>query len=104
MNTETFWGRVKSLIKAHKLSQAEFANHISINPPTFMGWIYHDRMPDIETALYMAAALGVSLEYLIFGADGKATETRMQQTEERKNAALRIQKLNDEIGKEIQYL
>ena len=90
MNTLLFWNRVKILIRAHKLNQRQFARHIGVNPSTFCGWIYNNRIPDIETALQMAAALGVGLEYLVFGADAASSEAHARQTEERKKAAMRI--------------
>jgi len=93
MDTINFWNRVKAQIKAHKISQARFAEYIGINPRTFHGWIRFNRIPDIDTALHMAAALGVGLEYLVLGKDGKATEIRTQQVEERKIATDRIKKM-----------
>ena len=93
--------RVKAQIKAHKISQARFAEYVGINPRTFQGWIHHNRIPDIDTALHMAAALGVGLEYLVLGKDGKAMEIRAQQVEERKIAAGRIKKMIKIMRNEI---
>jgi len=104
MNIIVFWSRVKTLIKAHKLSQAQFAKHIGVNPTTFYGWIYHKRIPDLGTALYIAAALGVDVEFLAFGKDGKAMEIHTRQVEERKNAAERIKKLSDRMQEEIKRM
>ena len=101
MNISRFWNRVKILIKAHKLSQADFAKRLGLSPSTFYGWMHHKRIPDLETALYMAASLGVSAEYLAFGKDGIVMQIRAQQAEERKAAAARIKKLNREIRKEL---
>ena len=104
MNTIRFWNRVKTLIKAHRLSQVQFAKHIGISPSTFHGWIYHKRIPDLETALYISAALGVSVEYLAFGKDGKTEEIRTQQVEERKIATEKIKKLTDKMQEEIKRI
>jgi len=104
MDTGLFWSRVKLLIKAHKTNQAKFAEYIGVNQSTFRGWIYHDRIPDIEIALYIAAALGVSPEFLVFGEDVKNEEIRAQQVKERKTAAFRIRKLNNEIRKELERI
>jgi len=101
MDTIKFWKRVKTQIKAHKIIQACFAEYIGINPRTFQGWIRHNRIPDIETALHMAAALGVEIEYLVLGKDGKAMEIRAQQVEERKIAADRIKKMIKTMRNEI---
>ena len=104
MDVVKFWSRVKLQIKAHNLSQAKFAEHIGMRPATFYGWIYHKRIPDIISALYIAAALGVSLEYLVFGEDGKAMRIRAIQVKARKTAAARIKKLNNEIRREIRKI
>ena len=104
MDTIKFWERVKAQIKAHKISQSRFAEYIGINPRTFQGWIRHNRIPDIETALLMAAALGVGLEYLVLGQDGKTMEIRARQVEERKTAAARIKKMIKTMRKEIKRI
>ena len=104
MDTTLFWNTVKTLIKAHKLSQVQFADYIGLNPATFSGWIYHKRIPDFFTALDIAAALGVSIEYLAFGKDGEIMEVRTQQAEERKTAAGKIKELTRELQDEIQKI
>jgi len=101
MDTIQFWKRVKTQIKAHKISQTRFAEYIGINPRTFQGWIRYNRIPDIDTAMYMAVALGVGVEYLVLGEDGKAMEIRAQQVEERKIAISRVKKMLKTIRKEI---
>ena len=93
MDSVQFWKRVKAQIKAHKISQMSFAEYLGMNPRTFQGWIYHNRIPDIETALQIAASLGVGLEYLVFGKDNLAMENRAQQVEERKIATTRMKKM-----------
>ena len=104
MNAFRFWNRVKAQIRVHKLSQAQFAKHIGIPPATFYGWIHHRRIPDILTAIIIAASLGVSLEYLVLGEDAKVMKIRAKQVEERKIATARIKKLNNEIQKEIKRI
>jgi len=101
MDTKGFWKRVKTQIRAHKISQARFAEHIGMNPRTFQGWIYHNRIPDIDTAFQIAAALGVAVEYLVLGQGGKAISIRMRQVKERKIATARITKMIKVIQKEI---
>ena len=104
MDTIKFWERVKIQIRAHKLSQVQFAEYIGMNPRTFQGWIRHNRIPDIDTALRIAAALGVGVEYLVEGKDGKAMEIRAQQVEERKIAAAKIKKMISAMRKEIRLV
>jgi len=62
-----FWLRVKSLLKANKLTQAELARHVGISYHTLRSWIYHKRFPDVSCAHEMANLLGVRVEYLIMG-------------------------------------
>ena len=104
MNATKFWNRVKAQLRARKISQAELAKHLEMSPATLYGWIHYKRIPNIVTALYIAAALGVSLEYLAFGEDGKAMRVQAKQVKERKIATARIKKLNSEIEKEIKRL
>jgi len=101
MDTIKFWKRVRTQIRAHKVSQTQLAEHIGLNPRTFQGWIYHNRLPDIDSALLIAAALGVGVEYLVTGQDGKAMMIRAQQVEERKIAAARIKKMIRAMRQEI---
>ena len=43
-----FWQRVKAQLKALKVSQREFAEHIHISRRTLEGWIYQLRLPSLE--------------------------------------------------------
>ena len=104
MDIVSFWRRVQTQLKAHKISQVQFAKYVGIKPATFNGWIYHNRIPDLVTALNIAAALGVGVEYLAFGKDGEAMEARARQVEERKIAAAKIKKLNREIRKQLKRI
>jgi len=45
METKALWNRVKKLIKAHKMTQKQFAKCINIPSGSFEGLIYHDREP-----------------------------------------------------------
>ena len=82
---DSFWARVKRLIKAHKISQAKFAEYIGLTARTLWGWIYHDRIPDAATACSIA-------------------EDKMHRTFNRKNTAAFIQKLAYQIGEETKQL
>ena len=99
-----FWERVKKQIRAHKISQEKLASRLGINYYTFRSWIYYNRIPDIVTGLYMAAALGVTVEYLATGHDGKIMEIREKQTLERKNAAGKIKKLINQIEVNVRHI
>jgi transcriptional regulator with XRE-family HTH domain len=100
----TFWKRVKELIRAHRISQENFAAYVGMNYNTFKSCLYFDRIPDVLTGHRMATALGVSLEYLITGDNGKAMEDRKKQTLIRKNAAKEIQKMARKIEKDTRLI
>ena len=101
---DSFWIRVKRLIRAHKISQAKFAEYIGLTARTFWGWIYHDRIPDAATACSIAEALGVTVEYLVRGNDDINAEDKMHRTFNRKNTAAHIEKLAYQIGEETKQL
>jgi transcriptional regulator with XRE-family HTH domain len=61
---DSFWGRVRVLLKAHKMTKKKFAEYMRISPHTFSGWIRYNRIPDTTTAYDMAVVLGVTLNYL----------------------------------------
>ena len=91
MDIDAFWSRVKILIKAHNVDQKKFAAHIGIPLDTLKGWIYHKRIPDVGTAYDIAAALGVSLDYLVFGKENDTTEQDKKKRSSVKEAAVRVQ-------------
>ena len=53
------------------------------------------------TAYNIATALGVSVEYLVTGIDGKSEELRMKQTVERKTAEDEVKKLVGKLQEEV---
>ena len=91
-------------MKAHKISQEKFAEYIGLTVRTLWGWIYHNRIPDAATACSIAEALGVTVEYLVRGTDDINAEDRIHRTEERKSAAVQIQKLVRQIGDETERI
>jgi transcriptional regulator with XRE-family HTH domain len=104
MTADKFWTRVKTLARAHKISLENFAAYIGIPRSTFYSWSKYNRIPDILTAYAIAAALGVSMEYLVTGADGYAARKRMKQTESRKNAKIKMQKMVSKLQFEMEKL
>ena len=101
---DNFWIRTKRLIKAHKMSQNDFALYVGIPVRTFWSWIYRNVIPDASRACAIAQALGVTVEYLVMGLDDFNAEDRMHRTEERKSATAEIQKLAKQIGDETERL
>ena len=101
MDTASFWNRVKVLIKAHNIGQKEFAAHIGIPLNTLKGWIHYNRIPDVQTAYAIAAALGVSLNYLVFGKEHDTTEEEKQRRSTVKEAAIRVQALHGQMRDDL---
>ena len=94
-----FWERVKSLIRAHKISQEKFAFYVNINFSTFRNWMCYGVIPDAVSACDIADSLGVSVEYLVRGTEGKAMENREKECLARKIAAQDIKKMAMKIEK-----
>ena len=94
---EPFWDRTKKQIRAHKISQRDFAAYIGISYGTFKDWICYGIIPDAITTCNIADALGVSMEYLIKGIDAEAAVNREKEAATRKEAAACIRKMAMEI-------
>jgi hypothetical protein len=63
---------------------------------------YWNRVRALIKAHYnIATALGVSVEFLVTGKDGKNTAIRMEQTKMRKTSAAKIKKLVGELQNEM---
>ena len=103
MSENTFWGRVKPLIKAHKMTQRQFAEHMGISSHTFNGWVRYERIPDTGTAYEMAVVLGVTLNYLLGGKEAEIADWRLKELSARE-AAARILKLAGQIQEETRKL
>ena len=95
-----FWDRTKSLIKAQKMTQKEFAARVGMNYNTLKYWLCYGYSPDVDTACDIAAMLGVSVEYLAKGAKSKAIRKHEKETSIIKNAAEGIVKLGRQIEKQ----
>ena len=95
---DPFWERVQALQKAHKISLDYLAEYIGIKPNTFKGWMYKGRIPNAYSACDIADALGVTVEYLVWGNDDDREKFRMRQVEERKIASALIKKLVLKLG------
>jgi transcriptional regulator with XRE-family HTH domain len=100
---DSFWGRVKVLMRSHKISQERFAAYIGVSFGTFKEWLPFNRLPDIYTACDIADALGVSVDYLARGKDGTriSLENRKKIIYLRKTAIASIKKMATKIIKDI---
>jgi len=88
-----FWQRVKAKLKALKVSQREFAEHIHISRRTLEGWIYQLRFPGLEASFRISAALGISMEDLLWGKEETAFDRFLAEAEARKEATKAMDKL-----------
>ena len=99
MDGKMFWKRAKPLIKAHNMTQRQFAERLGISFNTLQGWIKYERVPETSMAYCLAIALGVTLDYLLGGKERDITRARLVELEARRKAA-KIVKLAEEILKE----
>ena len=90
MDTILFWERIKTQLKLHKVSQSRFADYVDIPLNTLRGWMYHKRIPDLDSALTMASALGVSIEYLAYGNEHEIIEEEKERRCAAREAAARM--------------
>lgn len=92
-----FWERVKKLLRAHRISQKDFAVFIGTKYSTLRFWFCYGYYPDVKTAFDISVALGVSTEYLMTGIDGKQIKKREKEVFARKTAAADIKKMVKKI-------
>ena len=99
MIDNSFWSRVKKLLKAGKITQAQLARQIGISVSTLEGWIFYDRIPILYNALKIAGVLGVTVEFLAYGRDRTIAGKRSKEPASRhtRQAALRISDLARQI-------
>jgi SOS-response transcriptional repressor LexA len=64
---ESYWDRVKSLLKKRKMSQETLAERINVSKFTLYSWIRNNTYPSVDAAVKMALTLGVSVEFLVSG-------------------------------------
>jgi transcriptional regulator with XRE-family HTH domain len=65
--------KLKQTIAASGMTAAQLAEKAGINKRTLNGWLYvKSPNPAVEDFRKTAAALGVSMEYLVTGKDGAA--------------------------------
>ena len=103
MDNNTFWDRVKMLLKAHKITQKQFADRLEIPFSTLVSWIHYNRIPDTSAAYSMAVTLGVTLNYLLGGLERYITVGRLNELAARE-AAARIRELAESILNEANMM
>ena len=76
-DVDSFWMRVKCLLKQKGITQAAAAKACGISFYTFRGWMSKGVIPVVSEAYILARYLGVSVEYLVSGR-GKDNVQRKQ--------------------------
>ena len=71
MMERNFWDRVKALLKQNKATQKEAAAACNVSIRTFQNWINRDLYPTVLDGYQLAHFLGVTVEYLVTGKEGK---------------------------------
>ena len=99
-----FWDRAKKLMKSHRISQRSFSAYVDIPYGTLKDWLCYGVYPDINSAFRISEALGVSLEFLMRGVDGQASEKREKEALKRKTAAKKIKKMAQRIEKNAEII
>lgn len=77
-DTIIFMERVESVLKEKKLTQKELAEKLNLRRPTLSEWKKNGAVPAGDICLKIADYLGVSVEWLISGREGKITEEELK--------------------------
>jgi transcriptional regulator with XRE-family HTH domain len=64
MTADTFAARLQALRRGAGLSQSQLARRAGLSVRTLQGWEAGRRVPSVEAAALLAAALGISLDRL----------------------------------------
>ena len=94
-----FWERVKSLLRAQKITQKELASLVGIKYSTLRFWLCYGYSPDVDIACDIASVLGVTVEYLAKGVKNKHVRKNVKKTLIKKNIVTGIIKLARQIEK-----
>ncbi len=90
---ETFWTNVKKCIKDQNTTQEWVANTAGVSFRTFQNWMTRKRLPDADESVRIAAALGVSVEFLVTGENPhNFAQEKLSEVASRIEEALRIAK------------
>jgi len=100
MENNNFWSRVKPLIKAHNMTQKQFAEHLGFRYHTFRNWIHYERVPTLQDSYDIALSLGVTLDYLLSGKNRDLADIRKREIELRKTAG-KVLKMTKDIQKQL---
>jgi transcriptional regulator with XRE-family HTH domain len=93
-NNIPFWQRTKGLLRVRKITQEQFAVSINLHYATFRSWIRRGLLPDADTTLGIANALGVSVGYLINGIDETRAEKQRRERSARKTTSAKMKKFH----------
>ena len=59
----TFKEKIERLIEKEGISKNEFCKRTGISMPALTSWLYKDAMPTLYTAIKIAQAFNISLDY-----------------------------------------
>lgn len=65
----SFWDRVNALIKERKMTQESLAEVADVKYQTLRNWSAREIFPQAPESVRIASALGVSVEFLVTGAE-----------------------------------
>ncbi|MBJ2354835.1 helix-turn-helix transcriptional regulator [Sphaerochaeta sp. S2] len=72
----TFWDRLLSLLKAHRLTQSKFCKEVDVLPSYLSTALKRRSAPTAEFAYKVSKRFGVSLSWLIAGEDENAIDVK----------------------------
>ena len=64
-----FWTKVMAAMNEQNLRKQDIIDRAGFHGSTFHTWIKRDALPQVDDALKLADALGVSVRYLVTGLD-----------------------------------
>lgn len=76
MDIEEFWAKTNSLIKERKTTQRAVSKTCGLAERRIETMVSTKRLPNIFIGCHIAKALGVTVEYLVTGADGLTADER----------------------------
>ena len=74
-----FWNRVDQLLKDKNMRKADLMRLSGVDQRTISKGILLDTMPLLDNALKVAAALGVSVQYLLYGVEEKEVDADLEE-------------------------
>ena len=74
-----FWNRVDQILKDKNMKKAELMRQSGVDQRTISKGILLGTMPLLDNALKIAAALGVTVQYLLYGTEDKEVDVDLEE-------------------------